>query len=365
MRQGLKDKIVAVGFFIILFVIFIANVVKKDEAISVSERRRLAQAPVFSMENFVKGNTMKDLDRYAVDQFVLRDTFKSVKYLWNDYVFKQKDNNGLFLNDGGIYKIEYPLNNENVEKSANKIKSVYENYLNDNMNIYYSIIPDKNYYLQSDYLKIDVNDIQKTMQELLPEMEYIDITNCLDLDDYYKTDLHWKQENLDGVVSVLEEKMGLESSSDINYEVANLGDFYGVYYGQLGRSNVEPDNINILIDDTIENCMVYNYETMRSGTIYDEEKMRTSADKYDVFLSGATPLITIENPNGPEGKELILFRDSFGSSIAPLLLESYKKITLVDLRYVSSSILSQYINFEEQDVLFLYSSLVLNQNILK
>ena len=62
---------------------------------------------------------------------------------------------------------------------------------------------------------------------------------------------------------------------------------------------------------------------------------------------------------------MLLFRDSFGSSIAPLFVDNYSKITLIDIRYISSKILSEYINFNNQDVLFLYSSLVLNQNILK
>ena len=95
------------------------------------------------------------------------------------------------------------------------------------------------------------------------------------------------------------------------------------------------------------------------------QKFKTSSDKYDVYLSGATPLITIENKDGSNEKELLLFRDSFGSSIAPLLLENYKKITLIDLRYISSSILDKYVDFENQDVLFLYNTLIVNQNILK
>ena len=86
---------------------------------------------------------------------------------------------------------------------------------------------------------------------------------------------------------------------------------------------------------------------------------------YDIYLSGATPLITIDNPNAKTKKELLLFRDSFGSSIAPLLVQEYSKITLIDIRYISSDLLDQYINFEKQDVLFLYSSLILNQNVFK
>ena len=87
--------------------------------------------------------------------------------------------------------------------------------------------------------------------------------------------------------------------------------------------------------------------------------------KYDIFVSGATPLITIENPNAKNEKELLLFRDSFGSSLAPLLVENYRKITLIDIRYMSSKLLGEFIDFKDQHVLFLYSTVVLNQNILK
>lgn len=88
-------------------------------------------------------------------------------------------------------------------------------------------------------------------------------------------------------------------------------------------------------------------------------------DKYDIFLSGPTPLISIENKKAQTDKELLLFRDSFGSSIAPLLIENYSKITLIDLRYISNELLEKYIDFNNQDVLFLYSIQVLNQNVLK
>ena len=60
--------------------------------------------------------------------------------------------------------------------------------------------------------------------------------------------------------------------------------------------------------------------------------------------------------------ELIVFRDSYGSSLIPLLLEGYKKITVVDIRYVSSRILNNYIKFNNQDILFMYSILTINNS---
>ena len=76
-------------------------------------------------------------------------------------------------------------------------------------------------------------------------------------------------------------------------------------------------------------------------------------DDYDFYLWGARALLTIQNPECHNGKKLLLFRDSFGSSIAPLLAEYYEEVTLVDLRYVSASHALELLgDTEYQDVLF-------------
>ena len=59
-------------------------------------------------------------------------------------------------------------------------------------------------------------------------------------------------------------------------------------------------------------------------------------DPYDLFLSGPEMLIEIENDKAITDKELIIFRDSFGSSLSPLLVSAYKKVIIVDLRYIAS-----------------------------
>ena len=81
-----------------------------------------------------------------------------------------------------------------------------------------------------------------------------------------------------------------------------------------------------------------------------------------MFLGGSKSLITIENPDALSDKELIIFRDSFGSSLTPLLIESYSKITVIDIRYIMSSNLGMFVDFDNQDVLFMYSLPVLNNS---
>ena len=73
-------------------------------------------------------------------------------------------------------------------------------------------------------------------------------------------------------------------------------------------------------------------------------------------------LLTIENPNADTDRELVIFRDSFSSSLAPLLVPGYAKVTLADIRYLPSSQMGKYLTFTDQDVLFLYSAPVLNNS---
>ena len=43
MKEKVKNKVIAIGFAFILFIVLISNVIKKDEEISISERRKLAR----------------------------------------------------------------------------------------------------------------------------------------------------------------------------------------------------------------------------------------------------------------------------------------------------------------------------------
>lgn len=358
----IKDILVTVMFVGLLAVVFIGNIIIKDSTISVSERRKLAQFPEITMEKILNGKVSKEFDDYTVDQFIKRDFFRGIKNLWSTKIYGQKDDNKMFVKDDSIFKMEYPLVENNVRKNAEKIQKIYDKHLKE-MNVYYAIIPDKNFYLENDdHLKMDYEKLKDIMSNQLEELTYIDIWEELELDDYYRTDLHWKQEEILQVSDKIQTDMKIVKNINFEgYEIKDVGNFYGTYYGQT-TAKVTPDDMFILSNSTIENASTYNYETKITGKVYDEKETN---DKYDIYLSGATPLIRIDNPNSNNEKELLLFRDSFGSSIAPLLIENYKTITLIDLRYISSELLDEFIEFKNQDVLFLYSTLILNQNVLK
>jgi hypothetical protein len=118
--------------------------------------------------------------------------------------------------------------------------------------------------------------------------------------------------------------------------------------------------------ELLKDCKVYNYETGKYGSVYDSTKLEGN-ELYETFLSGPVSLLTIENPHAETDKELIIFRDSFGSSLAPLLVQDYAKVTVLDSRWLTAGTrdFGKYVTFENQDVLLVYSALVMNNMNLK
>ena len=97
-------------------------------------------------------------------------------------------------------------------------------------------------------------------------------------------------------------------------------------------------------------------------SIYDFEKLETD-DPYEFFLSGNQSVVTIKNEKSESDKRLVIFRDSFASSFAPLLSENYSEIVLIDLRYIMSDMIGEYVDFENADILFMYSTRLINNSL--
>lgn len=369
MKNNLKNITVTltfavfIAFFVVMCVVSYFNPVETSE----SERRPLAQFPdEITWEGVVDKTVIDEFEDYSVDQFPFREFFRTLKAKFVFNVMGLKENNGLAVENGYIAKIEDEYTEQLLDYSFGRLQYIYEQYLQNAGDVYISVVPDKNYFFSQkyNYIAPDYADLIEQFKAALPEAEYIDIFGALELEDYYKTDTHWSQDKLDGVVAVLAEKLGIADRLVSEYEKKELdGPFYGVYYGQSALRPT-PDKITYLTNNILESCTVFDYETGKTYGIYNFEAFE-GKDDYDFFLSGTRALLRIDNPNATTDEELIIFRDSYGSSLAPLLAEGYKSIYVVDIRYIAPQILGNFIEFEGRDVLFIYSPMILNQKAFK
>lgn len=94
----MKHKIITFLFIIYIFIFSILGIITKDNQISTSERRKLSTFPEFTFTN----EYVTKLDKYLLDHFPLRDTFRSIKASYNYNVLKKLDNNNIYLQDNYI-----------------------------------------------------------------------------------------------------------------------------------------------------------------------------------------------------------------------------------------------------------------------
>ena len=357
MNKNVKDRVVCIVMAVLLFGTALVCMFKPLDAYSFTERRSLKKFPQVSVNTILSGSFMTNFEDYTLDQFPLRDLFRGIKAVNELFVFQKTDNNKLYLADGHISKIEYPYHPDKITNAADKMNAVYERYLKDTgSKVYLSVIPDKNAFLaeKNGYLALDYAKLADCVAEKMDYAEYIEIADLLDASDYYNTDTHWRQDKIVDVAERIAAAMDVDIKAEYKKEM--LGQpFNGVYVGQAAIK-VEPDTISYLTNNAIENVVLEGAQA-----VYDMDKA-VGKDPYEMFLSGNQPVITIKNKENESGRRLVVFRDSFGSSIAPLWMEGYSEIVLVDLRYIPSSMLGEYVDFTDADVLFLYSTMMLNNS---
>lgn len=359
--EKLKLILNAVVFCFIIGAILIIFLVTPEKKESLSERR-----PLKTFEEVMNGENhpFDEFEGYFLDQFPFREGFRRIKTYYNNNMdILGKDNNGIYKLDGSYIKMEENLDESQVEYAADLINKVIEKEgINEN-NVYYSIIPDKHYYGSKlgGYPALDYDKMFSIMSKKLEKAEYIDITGKLSISDYYKTDPHWSQDKITDVAEHLVSSMndGVSIKPKEGWKINVLEPYYGLYHGQL-LIDMPADKIVYLTSDATENMKVTMPEKPAIKDVYTIDLFK-GKDPYDVFLAGAMSYIEIENPNAQSDRTLVVFRDSFGSSIAPLMAHGYKKTVLIDLRYMMPDMIRNFVKFDENtDVLFLYSTGLLN-----
>ncbi|MBQ8909525.1 MAG: hypothetical protein IJY91_00635 [Oscillospiraceae bacterium] len=383
----MKNKIYIVGivaFLLVWFGLTGAAWFGEAEAVSMTERRALAQAPALNMEtilakdvldssgNIKEARSYKSLfEDYVLDQFPLRDRFRQVKAIFSNYVMQQMDDNNYYIADGYAAELVYPMDEQRLNLNLKILKEITEKNLGKNK-VYSAVVPDKGYFLaeKNGYLSLDYSEMFQAIQEGLPEkVQHIDLTDVLSIDDYYRTDTHWRQEHIVPAAQKIAEAMGTEVLAESEYtKEAVENPFYGVYYG-FAALPMDPETMYLMQSSVLEGCTVSFGEMQDGGIVwnpaqfYDMSKAESN-DLYDIFFSGNQALIQIVNPQSSSPKELVVFGDSFGRSLIPLLAQGYRKITVIDLRLTKYNTLDQVMQFTpRQDVLFLFSTLSYNKSI--
>lgn len=277
-----------------------------------------------------------------------------------------------FMVGEGVYRNEKELDEKSIDRAIGKFQKFAEDYCGDSARVFLALIPSKNGYLNAENGHLNEAEFA-ILQSVYDKWKYgenfIDLSVCLTLEDYYRTDPHWRQERLGAVLRELGAALEFETDTVLDgdrvlsenwTEEVLTTEYIGVYGDEV--DGVPAEEMTVLRHPDMDGYIVRNGETGEKMPLYDTEKL-TERDPYELFVGGPLSLVTIENPNAGNDRHLVVVRDSFASALLPLLAQSYGKVTAVDIRYMMPAMVGNFVDFTDADVLFLYSSTVLNNSI--
>lgn len=271
------------------------------------------------------------------------------------------DENGMYEVQGQWFEAMPELDEDSVLSFTNRLNAYISQSLTPENQVYYGAIPDKSWYVpDSGWPTLDHSRLAEILRENIQGAAEIDLTPALSLEDYYQTDRHWRQERLQSVLDTLGDAMGFSVKLS-DFTENTITPFHGSFEKKLKNPPEEP--FLYLTGGALDSVSISSYQYPELQEVYDLPKLE-SENTYDVFLGGISPIVTLTNPSAESQRELVIFGDSYSSSLAPLLCGEYRTVTIVDLRFIFSSLLPDLLTFTNQDVLFLYSDWILNNSAM-
>ena len=168
--------------------------------------------------------------------------------------------NEVYVYNGYAAATDAPWDEKSLELAAHRFQHLIDTYFTDGgYHFYLSVVPDKAQFTQppEGYAPAGAADTADWLAARLP-VQTVDIASLLALEDYYRTDLHWRQERLLPVAQGLAEALSVTLPEDREETLCALsGVFHGNYWGKTAET-LAADTLSYLKDRVLEGCTVYD-----------------------------------------------------------------------------------------------------------
>ena len=364
--------ITTVAFCVLIGSLTVASMLNPVRDYSETENRSLAQRPEFSFEALF---TEKDVDKYTLkyeefitDQFVLRDTWISVKN-YAELALGKKDSSGVYFGTDGYLIGKHELDKKQLKANLGYLEEFLNNTRED-YNVRVLIAPTASL-VMSDKLPIfaPVWDQATLLDGVYAMGNFVDVRDIFTLKRlcssetdpiqlYYRTDHHWTTEGAYYAYLELCRSLDIEPVQDFTKTLLS-DSFYGTLSSKVNIKTA-PDTLYTYETD-LGLRVIYNGDpTTETDTLYELRHLDTKS-KYSVFLNENQPMVEINTQN-KNGRTLLLIKDSYAHCMVPMLVNNYENVLILDLRSAKGGIVSNFIPmFEEMgysidDIVVLYNA---------
>lgn len=360
----IKEYPLLILIYVLLAFMFFIYLFKQDTPFSDMENRYLTSRPAITIDGIKDGTFMRQFETYTEEQVPFRNELIKAKAVFERLTLKC-ENNGIVAGKDG-YLFEKVLN---YNAQLLKNEAILETFIkNADRNIYIAIAPNSYEVLKelapTGFPNIDQGELLNQFYDRLSAYEnctVVDLQEALknrgEEQVFYKTDHHWTTLGAYYGYEAFCERTGNSPVDLAKLTEKQVPDFYGTYYAKYKGYGVGPDTI------TYYNIPIQSL-TLTAGTknvLYDMNKT-AAYDKYAMFLYGNDGLCEIKSENARNGKNLVVFKDSYANCLIPFLTYNYDTITVVDLRYYGGSVTELLHDKELAEILFLYNFSQINED---
>ena len=364
--RGLHNLALSVLFILVLLLAAVVNLLSEDVGFSENENRMMTQKPEFSWQALADGSWGETVEDYLSDQFAGRDGWMSFK-LWLDRLMGRQESGGVYLCEDD-YLIEVPADPtpSTVEDAAlwrsldaiNAFAATHPTLQHDVMIVpnAISILADK---LPENAPAGDQpGQMELISHTLSAQLDFLDVTDALckhaDEDIFYRTDHHW---------TTLAAKYAFDAVADHleiadpvwEYKIYTVSDSFEGTLASKSGSHAVTDVVQVYepTDTDIEYYVYYPDSGEKKGAVYVSAALE-GKDHYTVFFGGNHGILEIVT-TANNGRNLLIFKDSYANCFVPFLIPYYESITMIDPRYYYDSVETVLQTAEITDVLYLYN----------
>lgn len=366
-----KRKIYPTALLLFGFVavVTLSDLVNPVRAFSEMENRELKTTSQFTISRLFKGDFQSQYEKVVADQFVGRDEWITLKSMTESALLKTENNGVIYGKNGALFGKMTSYNQEQLTKNIGFLQQFAEKH----DNVTFGVIP-SGYTYSTDQLPAGsgqinqlpiIADIEESLED---SVQWFDVAGLLAAQEskslYYNTDHHWRGTTAYLAYTALCEQLGLEPVAEEELTLREVEDFYGSYFSKCKKADTKPDTLTFY-DLPFE--VKATVDGVEKDGWYDAAQLE-KRDKYGAFLYGNGGLTVLSKEEQKEdGSKLLLIKDSFSNALAPMFLNNFDEVYIIDLRSYPMGLtkLCEETDFDEIVVLYNFENLESDTNFYR
>ncbi len=365
-------KIVTVALFAVILITlpvltFVFNP-SDPRPFSENENRYLSTFPSLSVETLKNEKFMNGFETWFSDRFFGREQWIKLRNATERLIGKI-DVNGVFTSNDRMMEIWSGYDSDFILKNLNALNSFSQLY--PDIPMYFMLAPTSQE-IYSDLFPASApigsqSELLEFCRDNLTAMQTVNVIPTLKLHSqdyiYYRTDHHWTSYGAYLAYYDAAKVMGFKPSDLNEYDIEHAAyDFRGTLYSKTLDDGITPDVMDYYHPHSVKNVTftrLENTEKKKYDSLYFRDYLKVK-DKYSSFLGPNCPYMDIVTE--ADGPSLLIFKDSYAHSLIPFLTAHFGRITVLDMRYIKTSI-NDFVKVKNYDsVLILYNAITFSQD---